>query len=140
MTCGDTQISAGDLRNTIQKLSRVDPTKKSTGFEYQFKILEQVSPNPKEVNCATGKRHLDKNRGNKYLPCEFIHSLNTLCHPLPVFVFVSNMSCTASKYTSVLYSFARSLLPPAETSRVILKGEQPDYIHAVFAHVKIAGI
>ena len=134
MTCGDTQISARELRNTIQKLSCVDSTKKSTGFEYQFKILEQVSPNPKEVNCATGKRHLDKNRGNKYLPCEFIH---TLCHPLPVFVFISWLRPGFQVY---IMFFAHSLLPPAETSRVILRGEQPDYIHAVFAHVRMAGI
>ena len=37
VTCGDTQITASDLRRSIQNLSRRDPQTHSTGFESQFK-------------------------------------------------------------------------------------------------------
>ncbi|XP_064386173.1 uncharacterized protein LOC135334783 [Halichondria panicea] len=90
VTCGDTQISAGDLRRQILNMSSVAPGKTVSGFQYQFQILEQVSPNPNEINSSAALESMDKNRGKKYLP--------------------------------------------ADNSRVFLKGEQPDYIHAVFAH------
>ena len=38
ITCGDTQISACDLRTSIQKLSNSDPEMNLTGFESQFKV------------------------------------------------------------------------------------------------------
>ncbi|XP_064386164.1 uncharacterized protein LOC135334777 [Halichondria panicea] len=90
VTCGDTQISAGDLRRQIQKISSVAPGKTISDFQYQFQILEQVTPNPKEVRSPIAVKNAARNRNMDYLP--------------------------------------------PETSRVILKGEQPDYIHAVFAH------
>ncbi|XP_064386224.1 receptor-type tyrosine-protein phosphatase alpha-like [Halichondria panicea] len=90
VTCGDTQISAGDLRRQIQKMSSVLPGKPISDFQYQFQILEQVTPNPKEVRSPIAVKNAARNRNMDYLP--------------------------------------------PETSRVILKGEQPDYIHAVFAH------
>ena len=68
VTCGDTQISAGDLRRQIQKMSSVAPGKTISDFQYQFQILEQVSPNPKEINSSTALGSMDKNRGKKYLP------------------------------------------------------------------------
>ena len=68
VTCGDTQISAGDLRRQIQKMSGPAPGQSSTGFQYQFQILEQVTPNPNEVNCNTAKKHRGQNRGDQYLP------------------------------------------------------------------------
>ncbi|XP_064386146.1 uncharacterized protein LOC135334769 isoform X3 [Halichondria panicea] len=70
VTCGDTQISAGDLRRQIQKMSSVAPGKTVSGFQYQFQILEQVSPNPNEVNCSGALRHKNLNRGIQYLPIE----------------------------------------------------------------------
>ncbi|XP_064386168.1 uncharacterized protein LOC135334780 isoform X2 [Halichondria panicea] len=90
VTCGDTQISAGDLRRQIQKMLSVTPGKTISEFQYQFQILEQVTPNPKEVRSPIAVKNAARNRNMDYLP--------------------------------------------PETSRVILKGEQPDYIHAVFAH------
>ncbi|XP_064386156.1 uncharacterized protein LOC135334774 isoform X2 [Halichondria panicea] len=90
VTCGDTQISAGDLRRQIQKMLSVAPGKTLSDFQYQFQILEQVTPNPKEVRSPIAVKNAARNRNMDYLP--------------------------------------------PETSRVILKGEQPDYIHAVFAH------
>ncbi|XP_064393132.1 uncharacterized protein LOC135340597 isoform X2 [Halichondria panicea] len=90
MTCGDTQIGAGDLRRQIQKMSLVPPGKTTSEFQYQFQILEQVTPNPKEVRSLIAVKNAARNRNMDYLP--------------------------------------------PEPSRVILKGEQPDYIHAVFAH------
>ena len=38
VTCGDTQITASDLRRAIQILSRQDPQTRLTGFENQFKV------------------------------------------------------------------------------------------------------
>ncbi|XP_064386419.1 uncharacterized protein LOC135334961 isoform X2 [Halichondria panicea] len=70
VTCGDTQISAADLRRQIQKMSSVAPGKAITDFQYQFQILEQVSPNPNEVNCSSALRHKNLNRGIQYLPIE----------------------------------------------------------------------
>ncbi len=72
VTCGDTQISAGDLRRQIQKMSAVAPGKTTSGFQYQFQILEQVSPNPDEVNCTAALKHKDLNRGTQYLPSEYL--------------------------------------------------------------------
>ena len=70
VTCGDTQISAGDLRKQIQKLSQVAQGKNCTGFQYQFQILEQVTPNPDQISCSTAQKHPTKNRGVMYLPGE----------------------------------------------------------------------
>ncbi|XP_064386417.1 receptor-type tyrosine-protein phosphatase alpha-like isoform X4 [Halichondria panicea] len=70
VTCGDTQICAGDLRRQIQKMSSVAPGKTTSEFQYQFQILEQVSPNPNEVNCSSAFRHKNLNRGIQYLPIE----------------------------------------------------------------------
>ncbi|XP_064386430.1 receptor-type tyrosine-protein phosphatase alpha-like isoform X2 [Halichondria panicea] len=70
VTCGDTQICAGDLRRQIQKMSLVAPGKTTSEFQYQFQILEQVSPNPNEVNCSSALRHNNLNRGIQYLPIE----------------------------------------------------------------------
>ena len=54
VTCGDTQISASDLRRNIQKLSRRDQETRSTGFESQFKASHQSSC------CAHTNTHIHK--------------------------------------------------------------------------------
>ena len=71
VTCGDTQISAGDLRRQIQRMSQVAQGKNCTGFQYQFQILEQVTPKPNEVISITAQRNQDRNRGRQYLPGEW---------------------------------------------------------------------
>ncbi len=111
MTCGDTQISAGDLRRQIQKMSLVAPGKTTSEFQYQFQILEQVSPNPNEVNCSSALRHKNLNRGIQYLPSKFLPFLIICKRP-----------------------FTNSTV---ENHRVFLKGEDPgrDYINAVFVNV-----
>ena len=68
VTCGDTQISAGDLRRQIQKMSQVAPGKSCTEFQYQFQILEQVTPNPKEVRSPVAIKNASRNRNMDYLP------------------------------------------------------------------------
>ncbi len=70
VTCGDTQINAGDLCRQIEIMSQVAPGKKISESQYQFEILEQVTPNPDEVNCTAALKHEDLNRGTKYLPSE----------------------------------------------------------------------
>ena len=68
VTCGDTQISAGDLRRQIQKMSSVSPRKTISDFQYQFQILEQVTPNPKEVRSPIAVKNAARNRNMDYLP------------------------------------------------------------------------
>ena len=70
VTCGDTQISAGDLRKQIQRMSQVVQDKSCTGFQFQFQVLEQVTPNPDQISCSTAQKHPTKNRGIMYLPGE----------------------------------------------------------------------
>ena len=60
LTCGDTQITATNLRLEIDKLSREDPSHKCTGYQHQFNILEQVTPSP------TDSENPDENMGGKY--------------------------------------------------------------------------
>ncbi len=70
VTCGDTQISAGDLRRQIPKMSSVAPGKTISDFQYQFQILEQVTPNPKEVRSPIAVKNAARNRDMDYLPSE----------------------------------------------------------------------
>ena len=72
LTCGDTQISSNNFRMAMRNLCQVDPTHQCTGYQHQFNVLNQVSPNPTEVNCSTALKHPDKNRGNKYLPGKWL--------------------------------------------------------------------
>ena len=114
VTCGDTQISAGDLRKQIQRLSQVVQNKSCTGFQFQFQILKQVTPSPDQISCSTAQSHPTKNRGIMYLPGEGVLSFKS-DDPLP------NASAV-------------------ENQRVYLKGENPEnnYINAVFANVSYA--
>ncbi len=68
LTCGDTQISSGNFRVAVDRLSREDSSEQCNGYEHQLRVLDQVSPNPSQVNCSTALKHPDKNRGDKYLP------------------------------------------------------------------------
>ncbi len=117
MTCGDTQISAGDLRRQIQKMSLVAPGKTTSEFQYQFKILEQVSPNPNEVNCSSALRHKNLNRGIQYLPSKFLDFRISDLYVIICKRFFNNST--------------------VENHRVFLKGQDPgrDYINAVFVNV-----
>ena len=90
VTCGDTQISATNLRTRVAKMKRNDSKNQPHGFQYQLKvskfcmvrdrhlafffilqILAQVSPNPKEIHCSGALNCPDRNRSDKYLPGEF---------------------------------------------------------------------
>ena len=72
VTCGDTQISAGDLRRQMQKLSQTAQGQKCTGFQYQFQILEQVTPNPSQVRSNVAVKNANRNRNMKYLPRKYM--------------------------------------------------------------------
>ena len=39
VTCGDTQISSGELRSSIAKMNNTDPATGKTLFEAQFEVL-----------------------------------------------------------------------------------------------------
>ena len=89
VTCGDTQIDAGNLRTNLDKLLR---TKQSENTEMDiqfavstaivlhhfknmqsyylqtFQILNQVSLNPKDAKCVAAKQNPKKNRSSEFLP------------------------------------------------------------------------
>ena len=79
---------------------------------FSHQVLDQVSPKPSEVNCATASEYPDRNRNTEYLP----GILNTVPQTL--------------HYTTVYVDHY-----VADRYRVLLKGEHPDYIHAAFVHV-----
>ena len=80
VTCGDTQITATNFRLQMDKLSHEDPTHKCTVYQHQFKVLDQVTPSPTEVNCSTALNNPNKNRGDKYLPgaLQLLHFVSQL--------------------------------------------------------------
>ena len=143
VTCGDTQISATNLRTRIAKMKRNDTKNQPHGFQYQFKvcrfcmvrsrypliffslqILEQVSPNPKEIHCSGALNCPDRNRSDKYLPGELAY--------IPIVNW--DHGTVVSSYIIICYDVP---LFSADRWRVILKGEQPDYIHAVNINVSL---
>ena len=89
MTCGDTQIDAGNLRTSLDKLLRKKQSEK-TEMDIQFsvstaivlhhlknmvsyylqtlQILNQVSLNPKDAKCVAAKQNPKKNRSAEFLP------------------------------------------------------------------------
>ena len=54
----------------LQKFHQRDPKTHHTGFESQFYLLSQVTPDPNDIYCSTAKRNENKNRSEKYLPRE----------------------------------------------------------------------
>ena len=140
VTCGDTQIAATNLKDSITKMKKHDSKNKPHGFKYQFKvcllhhtctqvcgmgsshsfillqILEQVSPNPKEVHCGGALSYPERNRSQEFLPGK-----STQCHtnlPLAMsFIFISQY--VADKW------------------RVSLRKEKKDYINAVNVNVNL---
>ncbi|XP_065904644.1 receptor-type tyrosine-protein phosphatase S-like isoform X2 [Dysidea avara] len=70
ITCGNTQVSAPDLQRMVAKLKQRDPHTNLTGYEQQFKVLEQVSPRVEEQVSNSALRNPDKNRPNHCPPME----------------------------------------------------------------------
>ena len=68
--CGETEIPSDKYQTKLQKLKKIDSSTVYSGLQSQFDILSQVTPDPDKVCCDTAKAHSDKNRTNKYLPCE----------------------------------------------------------------------
>jgi protein tyrosine phosphatase len=71
--CGVTEISGLDLRKHMHSLSLkkedcYDQDGLTTGFESQFKSLEQICVLPKDATCTVGKQNPRKNRNNEILP------------------------------------------------------------------------
>ena len=45
LTCGDTQISAGNLRTAMKRLGKVQPQTQTSGYDHEFKVRStNVSP------------------------------------------------------------------------------------------------
>ena len=55
-------------QSVVQKLKRRNSKTRQTGFESQFYLLSQVTPDPDDVFCNTARGHQNKNRSNKFLP------------------------------------------------------------------------
>ncbi|XP_070562395.1 receptor-type tyrosine-protein phosphatase alpha-like [Ptychodera flava] len=69
--CGDTQISAADLRIRLQKLKADDGSGKS-GIENEFESLSKVCHMPSADDCERGKRdeNFHKNRDRDIIPID----------------------------------------------------------------------
>ena len=65
VTCGDTQISASDLRRNIHKLCQRNPETRLTGFEGQFKASLSLLTHP--VAC-TNKPYLQDHTQTSPIP------------------------------------------------------------------------
>ena len=44
VTCGDTQISAGQLHSAVQNLTKIDQLTFKTGLQTQFDVSKHVHP------------------------------------------------------------------------------------------------
>ncbi|CAI8054880.1 Receptor-type tyrosine-protein phosphatase delta [Geodia barretti] len=111
VTCGDTEIEAGDLRKRLAQLKTKDESGRS-GLDLQFAILDQVSSNVGEAKSFAAQNNLAKNRSTDFLPGHFpTHIL--MCYPSDL--------CSLPKHT-------------VDNWRVVLKGENPDYIHTSSVH------
>jgi len=80
-----------------------------------YQVLNQVTPNPKGVNCDAAVKNKALNRSMDYLPGETLHVI-------PPCVPCMNKSSSWCIHT-------------ANKHRVILKQGHPDYIHASFVNV-----
>jgi protein tyrosine phosphatase len=69
VTCGDTQVEAGDLRKRLAQLQTKDESGQ-TGLELQFSILDQVSTNAGEAKCFAAHNNPAKNRYTEFLPVD----------------------------------------------------------------------
>ena len=86
MTCGDTQIEAGDLRKRLEQLQTRDESGR-TGLDLQFavsnrneivrlycvemcvfQILDQVSTNADDAKVFAARNNITKNRSTEFLP------------------------------------------------------------------------
>ena len=114
VTCGDTQISSGELKSTIAELISTDPATGKTFFQAQFEVhllnssclytnhflrhslqvLNQVTPNPhdKGTKCDTALQNKAKNRSMDYLPSE-----------APAALLHSNCAIISPQLTSIVY-------------------------------------
>jgi len=87
LTCGDTEMDAGNLRTSLDKLLRMDQSGR-TEMDHQFamstpvakidssghiccailQILDKVSPNPSVAQCAAAKRSTKNYLSEEFLP------------------------------------------------------------------------
>ena len=104
MTCGDTQISSGDLRSVIAMMKNTDPNTGKTLLQAQFEVLSfqlylvtnvsyllqvlnQVTPDPndKGTKYNSALQNKVKNRSMSFLPSEAsaaILHLSSICNNL----------------------------------------------------------
>ena len=97
VSCGDTQIDAGNFYRYFHKINKHYPGTHLDEFENQYKVcsytigdsndtyilsilqvLERISPKPVEVEQSIGLKYSTKNRSEHYLPSEFIPFIQKL--------------------------------------------------------------
>jgi len=73
ITCGETDISATNLRFRVNKLHKIIPGKAISGFEDQFRLLDQVSRKANDSDCSDALQHYNrsKNRYPDRVPCKY---------------------------------------------------------------------
>ena len=94
-----------------------------TDIMYKFcsyQVLNQVTPNPKGVNCDAAVKNKAMNRSMDYLPGEILHVISP---------------CVATMNSFRMFIFFLVHTYTANKHRVILKQGHPDYIHASFVNV-----
>ena len=69
--CGQTEISASDFNQEVSNLQTIERGTGKTGFQSQFDLLFQVTPDPDNIMQSTARQNAKKNRINKYLPRKF---------------------------------------------------------------------
>ena len=70
--CGDTEIATSKYHLKLIEMKEVTPNEQISDLQSQFDLLSHITPNPNHALCDTAKLHSNKNRCNKYLPCETI--------------------------------------------------------------------
>jgi protein tyrosine phosphatase len=70
LLCGDTSVSAPNLRMHIRQMSKTDPLTDQTGFDKQLQLLEKVSPNKRTFSYSGGRKRTNaaKNRYASSIP------------------------------------------------------------------------
>ena len=134
VTCGDTQIAATNLRTTIAKMKRNDSKNQPHGFQYQFKVcmstLHGKGSLPSHFSlCRSWSRFLPTLRRFTVVGHSTAQTEIAVTN-----IFLVSFHCELG---CLCYNNYHILFFPADRWRVVLKGEQPDYIHAVNINVSL---
>ena len=130
VTCGDTQILATNLRTTIAKN---DSKNQPHGFQYQFKVCRFCMVRGRYTLIFSLWRSW-----SRFLPTlrrfTVVGHSTAQTETVVINIFLVSSHCELG---CVCYNNYHILFFSADRWRVVLKGEQPDYIHAVNINVSL---